>query len=149
MRRRPLQASGATFGAAERRGKPRIYSGGAFRSRRCGSGLGGFGSLELLGGRRIEDAIGQRSERSLQGRQNLLPRTAAAGVAAAIERIHFRFDLRAEFVGSAPEFVEKTRNLAADLRHFLGAEKDQRQKKQEEHLARKAEIHASIIMRNE
>src|ERR1035437_467598 len=128
--------------------KPRLDSGGGFRSGGCGSGLRGFSSLELLGGRWIEDAVGQRSERSLQSRQNLLPRTAAAGVAAAIEGIHFRLDLRAEFVGSAPEFVEKARNLAADLRHFLGAEKDQRQKKQEDHLAGEAKIHTSIIMRD-
>src|SRR5271157_5956598 len=121
-----------------RRGEPRLYGGGTF-------GSGFIRRFWLFGGRGIEDAVGQRTERGLEGRQDLLAGAAAAGV---IQGIHFRLDLRAEFVGSAPELIQKTRDLAADLRHFLGAEKDQRQKKQEDHLAREAEIHTSIIMRD-
>src|SRR5216684_4156186 len=69
------------------RGKPRLYGGlGRF-------GSGGFGSFQLFGGRRIEDAAGERSERGLERRQDLL-----AGQ-ATIERIDFGLDLRAEFVG--------------------------------------------------
>src|SRR5208337_412533 len=130
--------SGSGLGS---RGDPRFY-GGIF----CGGMVGGnFRSLELFGRRGIEDAVGQGSKRGLDGRQDLPAGAAAAGV---IQGIHFRLDLRAEFVGRAPELVEKARNLAADLGHFLGAEKDQRQKKQEDHLAREAtEIHISIIMR--
>ena len=99
-----------------------------------------FRSFELFGGRGIEDAVGQRSERGLKWRQDLLP-GAACWLATAIQGIHFGLDLRAEFVGSAPELVEEARDLAADLRHFLGAEKDQHQKKQEDHLAGEAKIH--------
>jgi len=92
-------------------------------------GSGGFGSFQLFGGRRIEDAAGERSERGLERRQNLL-----AGE-TAVERVDFGFDLRAEFVGCAPELVQEARDLASDLGHFLGAEKDQRQKQNEDHLA--------------
>src|SRR5208282_2332316 len=111
-----------------------------------------FRSFYLFGGRWIEDAISQRSARGLDGRQDLLP--TAAGVVAAgvclscIEGIDFGLDLRAEFVGSAPEFIQEARDLATDLGHFLGAEKNQRQKKQEDHLAGEAEIHTPIIMRD-
>src|SRR5258708_2026292 len=105
-------------------------------------GSGDFSSFQLFGGRRIEDAAGELSERGLERRQNLL-----AGE-AAVERIDFGLDLRAEFVGGAPELVQEARDLAADLGHFLGAEKDQRQKKNEDHLAGEAEIHTSIIMRD-
>jgi hypothetical protein len=52
-----------------------------------------------------------------------------------IQRIDFGLDLRAEFVGGAPELIEQARDLAADLRHLLGAEKDQHQEKEEDHLA--------------
>src|SRR5713101_4297319 len=37
-------------------------------------GSGDFGSFQLFGGRRIEDAAGERSERGLERRQNLLSR---------------------------------------------------------------------------
>ncbi len=111
----------------------RLY-GGIFLS-------GRLGRFEFFCRRGIEDAVGQRSERSLEGRQDLL-----AGVAAGVEGMDFGLDLRTEFVRSAPEIVEEARHLACDLRHFLRAEKDQRQKKQKDHLAGEAEIHASIIM---
>src|SRR5258708_35292003 len=106
-------------------------------------GSGGFGGFPLIGGRGIEDAVGQRSKRGLQGRQDLLP-----GADSAIQGINFGFDLRAEFVGSPPELIDKARDLTSDLGHFLGAKKDQRQEKQEDHLAGEAEIHTSIIMRD-
>src|SRR5271156_4488721 len=109
-------------------GEPRLYGGGRLR---------------FFGERGIEDAIGQRSERGVEWRQDLLP-----GTAGVIEQIDFGLDLRAEFIGSAPELVEEARDLATDLRHFLGAEKDQRQEKNEDHLAREAEAHAVIIMRD-
>src|SRR5450631_71048 len=89
----------------------------------------GFSSFQLFRGRGIEDAIGQRSQWRLERWQYLLPGQAA------IEGVDFRLDLRAEFVGCAPELVEEARDLTADLGHFLGAEKDQRQKKQENHRA--------------
>src|SRR6202521_5883787 len=110
----------------------RRFVSGSFDSSGFGGGV--FGSIEPFGRRGIEDAVGQRSERGLERRQYLLPGTAA-GVAATLERIDFGFDLGAEFVGSAPEFAEEARDLASDLRHFLGAKKDQRQKKQEDHFA--------------
>src|ERR1017187_4812397 len=124
-----------------RRGKPRLYGGfGRFGD----GGFGGaFGSLDFFRGRRIEDTVGQRSQRRLERRQDLLPRQVGAG----LQGVNFRLDLRAEFIGRTPELVEEARNLASDLGHLLGAEKDQRQKKQEDHLAGEAEIHASIIMR--
>src|SRR5258706_801757 len=120
-----------------RRGKPSVYGSVSM------VGGGGFGGFRLIGGRGIEDAVGQRSERGLQGRQDLLP-----GADRVIQGINFGFDLRAEFVGSAPELIDKARDLASDLGHFLGAKKDQRQEKQEDHLAGEAEIHSSIIMRD-
>ena len=57
-----------------RRGKPRLYGGGIFRSGVFGS-LGLFRGLfwGLFYGRGIEDAVGQRSERGLKWRQDLLP----------------------------------------------------------------------------
>lgn len=121
-----------------RRGWHRLYCGFGI----CGSGgiLGGF---QFFGRWRIEDAIGQRSKRLLKGRQDLLP-----GAATAIEGIELGLDLGAELIGSAPELVQETRDLAPDLGHFLGTEKDQRQEKQEDHLAREAKIHAPIIMRD-
>src|SRR5258708_14877185 len=71
-----------------RRGGRGLYGGlGGF-----GSGGLGFGSFQLFGGRRIEDAAGERSERGLERRQYLLARQAT------IERIDFGLDLRAEFV---------------------------------------------------
>jgi len=117
------------------------FRGGRFHSVSFGGGI--FGSFESFGRRRIEDAVGQRPERSLQWRQDLLSRFATA-----VEGINLRLDLRAEFIGRAPELVQEARDLTADLRHFLRAEKDQRQKKQKDHLAGKAEIHAPIIMRD-
>src|SRR5271166_3187527 len=91
-----------------------------------------FYSFKLFRRRRIEDTVGQRSERRLKRGQDLLPR--ASGL-IAIERIDFGLDLRTEFVGSAAELVEEARNLASDLRHFLWAKENQHQKKQEDHLA--------------
>src|SRR5208282_3826671 len=130
-----------------RRGKPRLYDNGVFGlgggsgfgSRSRGFGGLGFGGRKLLGGRRVEDAACERSERFLERRQNLrlLP----------FEGIDFGFDLGAEFVRGAAELVHDAPDLAADLRQFLGAEKDQRQEKQEDHLTREAEIHTGIIMR--
>src|SRR6202521_2595915 len=108
----------------------RRFVSGSFDSSGFGGGI--FCSIEPFGRRGIEDAVGQRPERGLERRGGLLP---GAGGAATFERIDFGFDLRAEFVGSAPELAEEARALASDLRHFLGAEKDQRQKKQEDHLA--------------
>src|SRR5208282_1780970 len=138
-----------------RLGNGNRFGGGSFdRNRfrtgfhRGGFGGGIFGSLELFGRRRIEDAIGQRSERGLKRRQDLLAGVAVAVVSIAIQGIDFGLDLRAEFVRGAPEFVQEARDLAADLRHFLRAEKDQHQKKQEDHLAGEAKIHTSIIMRD-
>src|SRR5580658_986731 len=113
-------------------------SGGIFRDR-------SFSSFRFFHGRRIEDAIGERSERGLERRQDLLAGAASVGV-IVVEGIDFGLNLRAEFVRRAPELVEEARHLTADLRHFLGAEKDQRQKKDEDHLAGEAEIHGSIIM---
>src|SRR5882762_8194920 len=115
------------------RGKPRLYGSlSMFGSGGFGSGI--FSSVEPSGGWWIEDAVGQRSERGLERRQDLLA-GAAAGVATTFERIDFGLDLRAELVRSAPELAEKAGDLASYLRHFLGAEKDQRQKKQEDHFA--------------
>src|SRR5271169_10106 len=133
-----IPGSGNRLGRQRKR-RPR--GGGIFRNR-------SFGSFEFFHGRRIEDAIGKRSERSLERRQDLLPRGGSVGV-NTIQGIDFGLDLRAEFVGRAPELVEEARHLAADLGHFLGAEKDQGQKKQEDHLAGEAEIHGSIIMPDE
>ena len=73
----------------------------------------------------------------------------ASLAASVIERINFGFDLRTKFVGRAAELVEETRDLASDLGHFLGAEKDQRQEKKKDHLAGEAtEAHRPIIMRD-
>src|SRR5208282_5637225 len=83
-------------------------SGGIFR-------YGSVGGLQFFHGRRIEDAIGERSERCVQRRQDLLAGAAGVGV-TAIQGIDFGLDLRAEFVGSTPELVEEARHLAADLR---------------------------------
>src|ERR1700720_3921648 len=131
------EAAASGIGRYFRSGR-RLGNGGRFDRDRFGSGSfdsSGFGggifcSIEPFGRRGIEDAVGQRSERGLEGREDLLA-GAAAGIAPTFEGINFRFDLRAEFVGSAPELAEEARDLASDLRHFLGAEKDQRQKKQE------------------
>src|ERR1700687_2300745 len=122
--------SGSRLGDCGRFGRDRFSSGG-FDSGLFGRGI--FGGIEPFGRWGIEDAVGQRSERGLEGREDLLPGTAA-GVGTTFEGIDFGLDLRAEFVGSAPELAEEARDLASDLRHFLGAEKDQRQKKQEDHL---------------
>src|ERR1700730_4620532 len=135
------EAAASGIGRYFRSGR-RLGNGGRFdRDGFGGGGLdcrvfsgGVFGSIEPFGRRGIEDTVGQRPERCLERRQYLLPGTAA-GVAATLERIDFGLDLRAEFVGSAPELAEEARDLASDLRHFLGAKKDQRQKKQEDHLA--------------
>src|ERR1035441_8429687 len=87
-----------------RRGKPRLYSRGIFGrgcgildfDRGCGLSLSrpgfsgpAFGSFQLLGGRRIEDAAGERSEGSLRRWQNL-------GLGPVLGGVDFRFDLGSE-----------------------------------------------------
>src|SRR5208282_6795722 len=84
--------SGRSLG---RRGKPRLHAGFFFRG------------LQLFGRRRIKDTVRQRSERSLEGRQDLL-----AGIATGVEGMDFGLDLRTEFVRSPPELVEEARHLA-------------------------------------
>src|ERR1700675_4608487 len=121
--------SGRRLGNSCRFDRDRFGS-GSFDSSGFGGGI--FCRIEPFGRRGIENAVGQRPKRGLKGREDLL---AGAGAAATFEGINFGFDLRAEFVRSAPELAEETRDLASDLRHFLGAEKDQRHKKQEDHLA--------------
>ena len=117
-----------------RPGKPRPgqYLG---RSSRIGGGLGLF----RFDCRRIEDAAGERVQRRAHRWQNLR---------LDVDGVDFGFDLRAEFVRGALELVHEAANRAPNLRQFLGAEKDQRQEKQENHLAREAKIHIAIIMRD-
>ena len=133
-----------------RRGKPRLYSEGIFGrdSRmldfggRCGLGFSGFGfgGFQLLGRRRIEDTAGERTEGRLSRWENL-------GLGPVLGGVDLGFDLGSKFVRGAAELVHEAADLAADLGQFLGAEKDQRQEKQEHHLAGKPEIHTAIIMR--
>src|SRR5271157_3530445 len=96
-----LRSLNRRSGKRLRLGRPRLDGTGRF-------GRGIFGNFQLFGGRGIEDAVGQGSERGLDGRQDLPVGAAAAGV---IQGIHFRLDLRAEFVGRAPELVQEARNL--------------------------------------
>src|SRR5208283_1719317 len=83
---------GRCFRSGSRLGNGNRFGGGSFdRNRfrtgfhRGGFGGGIFGSLELFGRRRIEDAIGQRSERGLKRRQDLLAGVAVAVVSIAIQ----------------------------------------------------------------
>src|ERR1700689_221170 len=94
-------------------GDPGLYDG--FGSDRDRFGSGGFNGLGFSSGilgsfqpfrrRRIEDAVGQRSERSLQRWQNLLPGVGLSAI--VIKGTDFRFDLRTEFVGGAAELAEE------------------------------------------
>src|ERR1700691_4451097 len=140
------EAASSGIGGRFRSGRRLMDCDGFGRSGFHSSVFGGgiLGSFQLFRTRRIEDAIGKRSKRGLQRWQYLRPGAALAPV--AIERIDFGFDLRTELVGCASELVEEAGDLASDLGHFLGPEKDQRQEKNKEHLAREAKVHGSIIM---
>src|ERR1700686_2005664 len=113
------------------------FAGNFCRNRFGGGGLYGggfssriFGCFKFFWRRRVENTRSQRSQGSLRRRQNLL-----AVSVARIGRVNLGFDLRAEFVRSASELVQKARDLAADHGHFLWAEENQRQKEDEDHLA--------------
>src|ERR1035438_9732503 len=77
-----------------------------------GFGIGFFDSFHLFGRRRVEDAVGQRSERCLEGWKDLLPGIGAASFPTDVEGIDFGLDLGAEFIGGAPELVKQARDLA-------------------------------------
>src|ERR1700682_3417269 len=70
--------------------------------------------------------------RRFGGRKNL--------VILDIEVRYLRFNLSLEFIRGSLKFVERLGDLASDLRQLLGAEDDQGQQEDEDHLW-KAQVH--------
>src|SRR5712692_10861699 len=106
------------------------------------SGIGSLGGRIQFGtgyGFGLMASGSHRARRRLRRRQNGL----AAGLHVQLR--YLRFYLRLELVGGAPELVECTPNLAANLRQLLGPEDDQGQQEDEEHLW-KAQVHGLMIL---
>src|ERR1700733_7390270 len=144
MTRRPLQASGAAFitGCVSIPASVPVVA---------ADGAGPVSTLELFAGFSgaastaaafVSAASSSAPDGGLKMRLAREPRGACIGggiwgLTSGLTPLIF--DLGTEFVRGAAEFVHDAADLASDLGQLLGAEKDQRQEEEKDHLAREAE----------